>query len=144
MDTVERRAILEGVILHYIRQGYRVIVETDNTAQLVKPKRFSLSLAIIGLFIYVVPFVIYLLYYLGQKDETVYVHVGAQGKVSLTYETGRTQVVNDVEQISSLSSLTVPVENEPGDTKNTEIALSVLALILVIVITAIVIFTIAH
>lgn len=77
-----RRAILEREIASYIKKGYRVLSQTDTSAQLLKPKRFSLLLAVLLLILMVLPFVIYLLMYLAARDKTVYISVDSQGKVT--------------------------------------------------------------
>ena len=35
MEITERTTSLENIISYYVRQGYRVVVQTDNTAQLI-------------------------------------------------------------------------------------------------------------
>jgi len=74
--TIEnRREILQHEINSYVKKGYRVISQTDTTAQLVKPKKFSLFWAIIGILI------IYLLWYLAKRDKQIYIEVTLTGKV---------------------------------------------------------------
>lgn len=99
MDTTEKKIILENAIAYYVRQGYRVVSQTENTVQLIKPKQFSLLAAIILVLIYILPFVLYLLYYLAQKDKTVYIVVNDEGKISVTDESGQLRIVDNVEQI---------------------------------------------
>lgn len=83
----QRREILSNHITKYIKAGYRVLAQTDTTAQLVKPKHFScfwatvfllLSVLLIGL----VLIAIYLFIYMAQKDQTIYVEVDSNGKVT--------------------------------------------------------------
>ena len=76
----ERRAILQREINSYIRRGFRVVSQTDTTAQLVKPKHFSLFWAIILTFL-IVGIILYLLYYLTKRDEVVYLEVDEQGRM---------------------------------------------------------------
>lgn len=82
MDIEQRRAILDREIQSYVRKGYRVLSQTDTSAQLVKPKKFSLILAVLLLILMVLPFVIYLLMYVAAKDKTVYISIDSDGKVS--------------------------------------------------------------
>jgi len=82
MDIEQRRAILDREIQSYVRKGYRVLSQTDTSAQLVKPKKFSLILAVLLLILMVLPFVIYLLMYVAAKDKTVYLSVDPDGKVT--------------------------------------------------------------
>ena len=65
----------------YINQGYRVMSQTDASAQLVKPKVFSFMWALIWLIVGLgIGLVLYLIYYASKKDKTVYLSV-VDGKV---------------------------------------------------------------
>ncbi len=77
----QRRAILEREINGYLSRGFQVQSQTETTAQLVKPKRFSLLWAVLWLFVFGVGLVLYLLYYLSKKDETIYLEVGGAGQI---------------------------------------------------------------
>lgn len=77
----QRRTILQREISGYLRRGFRVQSQTETTAQLVKPKKFSLLWAVLWFFVFGVGLVLYLLYYLSKKDETVYLEVGEAGQV---------------------------------------------------------------
>jgi hypothetical protein len=67
----------------YVKQGYHVVVsQTETSAQLVKPKRFSFIWALLWFLVLGIGFLVYLFYYLGKRDQTVYLAVGADGKVS--------------------------------------------------------------
>lgn len=80
-----RRAALQQRISKYVRDQYRVVSQTDYTAQLVKPKRFSLIWAIIWLILAVIPFLLYLGYHVFLKRESqVYLTVDEQGRVHET------------------------------------------------------------
>jgi len=72
----QRKELLQKEIHHYIRKGYHVISQTDTTAQLLKPKKFSLFWCIIMLGILYLPF------YWASKDKTVYIEVIETGKVN--------------------------------------------------------------
>ena len=82
LSIERRRDILQKEIGRYIRKGFRVVSQTDTSAQLVKPKRFSLLWAIIWLILAVLPFILYLLWYLSRKDQVVYLTVDTQGRIS--------------------------------------------------------------
>jgi hypothetical protein len=103
--------LLQNVIASYVGQGYRVISQTQETAQLVRPKRFSWILAIILLLIYVLPFLLYLLYYAVQKDESIYIMLTENGKLSVTDQNNHTHIVDDVRQLSSVVRDVAPTEN---------------------------------
>lgn len=67
---VERRP-LRFQIDHYVGQGYRVVSQTPTTAQLVKPKKFSLFWALAWFLCAGVGIVVYLLYYASKRDHQV-------------------------------------------------------------------------
>ena len=77
-----RRAALQARINHYLSQGYRVVSQTDTTAQLVRPKSFSCLIAALSFLLLVVGFILYLIYYASKKDDTVYLSVDEYGSVS--------------------------------------------------------------
>ena len=71
----QRRTALQREVRKYVSRGYRVVSQTDTTAQLVKPKRFSLLWFFILLGILYVPF------YLFARDRQVYLEVDKYGRV---------------------------------------------------------------
>ena len=75
---------LAPLIQSYVKQGYIVMSQTDTSAQLVKRKKFSFLIAIIALCLAVFPFILYVLWYMAAKDETLYLVVEANGKVKKT------------------------------------------------------------
>jgi len=81
MTNEMRRNILEQEVQKYVRKGYRVLSQTDTSAQLVKPKRFSFLVALVLLLLMVLPFLVYLLWYMAAKDKTIYITVDTQGRV---------------------------------------------------------------
>jgi hypothetical protein len=81
MDESARAAILDKEVQKYIWRGYRVVSRTPTTAQLVKPKQFSIILAILGLIIAVVGLVIYLIIYMAMRDSQVYLTVDENGRI---------------------------------------------------------------
>jgi len=82
LSTEDRAAVLEREVQNYVKRGFRVMSRTDTTAQLVKPKHFSLIIALICFLLAVFPFILYLLIYMASKDETVYISVDDKGKIS--------------------------------------------------------------
>src|SRR4051812_24017998 len=74
-----RTAALDAEVPRYIRQGYRVTVRTATTAQLVKPKQFSILMFLLLSLLFLLPGLLYLLFYLSQKDQTVYLQVDKGG-----------------------------------------------------------------
>jgi len=89
----ERSAILDDHIAQLVRYGYRVTSRTQTTAQLVKPKEFSLLWALVWLLVTLCVFglgiMIYLFYYLAQKDQTAYLEVDPYGDVNVTPQSAR-------------------------------------------------------
>ncbi|HEV2034223.1 MAG TPA: hypothetical protein VGU71_08495 [Candidatus Dormibacteraeota bacterium] len=55
---------LQAEVNLLVRQGYRVVSQSELAAHLVKAKKFSIIWAIIWFVIAVFPFVIYLIYYM--------------------------------------------------------------------------------
>jgi hypothetical protein len=72
---IDRRAILEKEIYSYVRRGYRVLSQTETSAQLVKPKKFSLLWCILFFGIF------YIVYYMAKKDKTVWLTIDALGNI---------------------------------------------------------------
>ena len=114
MENAERKTVLESSIVYYVRQGYRVGYQTEFSAQLLKPKQFSLLLAIVLFLFYIIPFVIYLLYYAAQKDKSVYLVVDEEGIISATDENGFSSIKNDTKKPAT------PKVNESPSRKQTE------------------------
>jgi len=77
----ERRAILQREISRYLKRGFRVVSQTETTAQLVKPKSFSFLWAFLWLLMLGVGLIVYLIYYWSKRDETVYLEVDELGRV---------------------------------------------------------------
>lgn len=76
LDTAGQRAVLQREINAWVKRGYRVVSQTDTTAQLVKPKRFSL------LWFFILLGVLYLPFYLFARDKTIYLTVDSLGRVT--------------------------------------------------------------
>jgi zinc-ribbon domain len=77
-----RREILQAELRRYTRKGYRVVAQTDTTAQLVKPKTFSCLIAgVLLVFTFGTFLVLYLIWYLARKDKQVYLEIDEGGQV---------------------------------------------------------------
>jgi uncharacterized membrane protein len=72
---------LQAHIDWYVQQGYRVVSQTEASAQLVKPKAFSFVWALLWFLLLGVGLIVYLLYYASKRDKTVYLTV-ADGAVA--------------------------------------------------------------
>lgn len=77
----ERAEILQIEINRYLQRGLKVLSQTQTTAQLVKPKKFSCLLATLGLLLFGVGFLIYIFYYASQKDTQLYIQVLDDGTI---------------------------------------------------------------
>lgn len=85
MDSIsleKRREILSREIANYSQHGWRVVAQTETTAQLVKQKSFSCLWATLWLLLFGVGILVYLFYYWGKKDETIFISVNEFGQVS--------------------------------------------------------------
>ncbi len=72
---IERqRQALQQTILYYTQHDWVVISQTDTTAQLLKPKRFSFFWAIVWALL-IIGIVIYLLYYITKSETHLYLYV---------------------------------------------------------------------
>lgn len=80
--TVDPEAILQAEVNRYVGKGFRVTSQTPRTAQLIKPKKFSVIWAVIWFVLMLLPFVIYLLYYVAKRDQQVYLTVDEQGNLT--------------------------------------------------------------
>ncbi len=72
---------LQDHINWYVRQGYRVVSQTDTAAQLVRQKQFSMMWFLLGLLAVGVGAVLYIIYYTLKRDTTVYLTVQTDGTV---------------------------------------------------------------
>jgi hypothetical protein len=84
------RMMLQERIDRLVRDGYRVVSQTETTAQLVKPKVFSFGAALIALILGVFPLLIYLFVYAAESDRQLYLRL-ADGKVIETKSGGPNQ-----------------------------------------------------
>jgi hypothetical protein len=65
--------------------GYRVVSQTDFTAQLVKPKQFSILWFVLWLLLAVGPALLYVLYYFAvKKDRAIFIEIDEAGWVRET------------------------------------------------------------
>jgi hypothetical protein len=78
-----RRKILQQEINRYVLSGYRVVSQTDTTAQLVRPKQFSCLWFLINAFL-IIGWIFYLLWYWSQQDEQIYIEVDRFGGIHTT------------------------------------------------------------
>ena len=84
MSLSERTYILESEVERYVRTGCRFVSGTPTTAQLVKPKEFSILWATLWLLVLIVGLVVYIFYYVSKKDDLIYLEVDVYGTVRTT------------------------------------------------------------
>lgn len=75
------RDILALEIQQYVQQGWRVVSQTETTAQLVKPKQFGCLAPTLFFFMCGVGLILYLIAYASEKDQTMYLEVLPDGTV---------------------------------------------------------------
>lgn len=72
---------LQSAVAKYVGKGYRVTSQTELSASLVKPKRFSMLAFLLWMCLAVAPGILYLLYFWRKKDRVLYLYVDERGKV---------------------------------------------------------------
>jgi hypothetical protein len=77
----ERSRRLEEELQQYARDGFFVQNRTATTAQLIKPKKFSFIWALVWFLLFGIGLIVYLLYYWGKRDQTVYLAVDERGNI---------------------------------------------------------------
>ena len=82
LSPEQRRDILDQEIAKYVGYGFRVVSHTDTTVQLVRPKEFSVIVALACFLMLGVGLFLYLLFYLAEKDATVYLQVTSSGEIT--------------------------------------------------------------
>ena len=75
---------LEPYIQQMSRYGYKVGSRSARAAQLIKPKQFNVTVAIICVLLALIPFLIYLCVYAAEKDVIVYLAVEPDGRIMVT------------------------------------------------------------
>lgn len=81
LSPEERSSILDAEVMRYARQGYQVRARAQTTAQLVKPKKFSFIWALVWFLLFGIGIIVYLLYYWGKRDQTIYLEVDERGNI---------------------------------------------------------------
>jgi hypothetical protein len=65
--------------------GLRGSLAHPDTAQLVKPKKFGFIWALVWFLLFGIGLIVYLLYYWGKRDQTVYLEVDNRGVIQSPY-----------------------------------------------------------
>jgi len=74
----QTNSLNRGIIV-MVGRGWRVINQTPTTAQLTKDKKPNFLVAIILLFLFIVPFILYVLLFRG--TENCYLEVNKKGRI---------------------------------------------------------------
>lgn len=80
-NIIQQQETLRRQMVRYMKDGYRVVFQTPTTAQMVKAKRFNWFWFIFWWFSFGI---IYLLYYWGKQDSTVYLTIDPKGNCRVT------------------------------------------------------------
>jgi len=84
-DVTAKRQVLRDRIVELATQGFVVLYQTDDQAQLKKPKVFNTNvfivLLIVGFVLIELPMIIYLIVYLFKRDTVVSLHVDEWGRL---------------------------------------------------------------
>lgn len=66
---------LENKIPNYISAGYIVANRNTDSVIMLKQKKFSILMAVIGFFLAVLPLIIYIVIYMCQSDKMVEIRI---------------------------------------------------------------------
>lgn len=91
VSTSERQGILQAEIDRLLAKGkawdtghgrWRLMSQTETTAQMVRPKTFSAAIAILWfVFVPVIGLIFYVIYYAGKRDQHLYLTVDDIGEL---------------------------------------------------------------
>lgn len=69
---------LQAQITYLTLHKYILIFQNEKTAQLVRRKKFSFLIAFIGVLLWFIGFIVYLIWYLAKEDDTIYLDISTQ------------------------------------------------------------------
>lgn len=85
-DVMQRRQVLRDRVVDLSMQGFQVVYQNDDQAQLKKPKEFNTNLFIIllifGIVLIELPMIIYLIVYLFKRDTVLIIRIDEWGRLS--------------------------------------------------------------
>jgi hypothetical protein len=82
LSIQERKRILDQEVSKHVSNGWRVISQTDTTAQLTRQTPASCGLALLLAIFLIVPAILYLMLYHG--TESLYIEVDEAGNIKAT------------------------------------------------------------
>jgi len=74
MASSSNQAALQRMIARYTRYGYRLDSETETSASMVRPKKFSFLPALLWFLVFGVGVFVYIFWYMSRSDDTLYLH----------------------------------------------------------------------
>lgn len=80
-QPIPPRAVLQAEINALVAKGFRVLSQTETSAQLVKPKKFSFWWALFWFLWLGIGVLVYVFYYASKRDQNVYLVVDESGQV---------------------------------------------------------------
>jgi hypothetical protein len=75
---------LKAQVRFLVQQGYTVTHQDEKSAQLMRKKQFSCLIAFLTLFIFGVGFLLYLIWFLAKRDETIYLEIDQQKPMAVS------------------------------------------------------------
>ncbi len=69
---------LQAQITYLTLHKYVLLFQNEKTAQLVRRKKFSFLIAFIGVLLWFIGFIVYLIWYLAKEDDTIYLDISTQ------------------------------------------------------------------
>jgi hypothetical protein len=83
LNERERNEILVQQISRYVEAGWHVRNQTETTANLVMPKKFSFWWALLWFVLGVIPLIIYVIYYANKQDRSMLLSVDEVGNITV-------------------------------------------------------------
>jgi hypothetical protein len=79
-----RNEILVQQISRYVEAGWQVQSQTETSANLVMPKKFSFWWALLWFLLGVFPLIIYVIYYANKQDRSMFLTVDEVGDITVS------------------------------------------------------------
>lgn len=79
-----RNEILVQQISRYVEAGWQVQTQTETSANLVMPKKFSFWWALLWFLLGVFPLIIYVIYYANKQDRSMFLTVDEAGNITVS------------------------------------------------------------
>jgi len=76
INVADQRA-LDSAVTTYISKGFIIANRTTDSVVMFKKKEFSIVMALVGFLFMVLPFLIYIVYYMFKSDQMVELRINA-------------------------------------------------------------------